>query len=47
MFAIKNSKRRIALIDDEPPDKKLISDGDLLIKELYVKQSNTKLDLKE
>lgn len=48
MFAIKNSKKHIAYYsEDEPPTKKLISDGDLLIKELYEKQTNTKVDLKE
>lgn len=47
MFAIKNPKRHIALLEDEPPEKKLVSDGDLLIKELYKKQTNTKVDLKE
>lgn len=47
MFAIKNSKKHIALAEDEPPEKKLISDGDILIKELYKKQSNKKLDLRE
>lgn len=34
-------------VDDEPPDKNLISDGDLLIKELYKKQNNKKVDLTE
>lgn len=47
MVSVKNTKRRIAYFEDEPPDKKLISDGDLLIKELYEKQTNTKVDLKE
>lgn len=46
MFAIKNQKRHTKYLDDEPPDKKIISDGDLLIKELYKKQTNTKVDLK-
>lgn len=47
MFATKNTKRHIAYLEDKPPDKKLISDGDLLIKELYKRQTNTEIDLKE
>lgn len=47
MSTVKNTKRNINYIDEQPPEKKLISDGDILIKELYEKQTTLTLDLKE
>lgn len=40
-------KRNFHLIDEyEPPEKKILSDGDILIKELVAKQKNTQITLK-
>ena len=40
-------KRPIYTFEDEPPEKKLVSDGDMLIKRLSEKQRNTKVNLQE
>lgn len=46
MLAI-TSKKRSTNQEDEPPEKKLMSDGDILIKDLYKKQTNTRTTLSE
>lgn len=39
--------KKTPLREDEPPPKKLISEGDLFIKELSTKQLKTKISLEE
>lgn len=45
IFGIKT--KRTVVIEGEPPPKKLVSDGDLLIKELSKKQLDPETSLKE
>lgn len=45
MSTIRDKKRYHLLNDEEPPPKKLLSDGDLLIKELSLKQFDTNVTL--
>lgn len=47
MSAIRMQKRHIGINEDEPPEKKIVSDGDILIKELFQKQTNITINLKE
>jgi hypothetical protein len=42
-----NSKKRNISFEDEPPEKKMISDGDIFIKQLAEQQRNTNINLEE
>lgn len=47
MSAVRSQKRNIGISEDEPPEKKIVSDGDILIKQLHEKQTNTTITLQE
>jgi len=47
MSAIKKRHMHLTYLEEEPPEKKIKSDGDLLIKKLALKQMNTDINLKQ